>query len=183
MAELVKTLLDIAEPIPIWTWGVVALFTLYLASIRYAQNTQMVCRFGAWQRLRMLAKIKDARKKFIYLKQTHHFVFEEMILTAFKRKGYKIVRNKAYTGDGGIDGKVYIKGHLYLIQAKRYSGHIDAGHVDEFATVCVKHQAKGLFIHTGKTGKKARNNANHHNIKMVSGAKLLDLLSSRPTPK
>ena len=63
-------------------------------------------------------------------------IFEEMILTALKKRGHKIIRNKKYTGDGGLDGQITMNGVEYLIQAKRYKNHINAAHVREFALIC-----------------------------------------------
>jgi len=105
-------------------------------------------------------------------------VFEEMILTSLKRKGFIIVRNDGYTGDGGIDGRAYYKDQHYLIQAKRYKGNIHANDVKEFAKICKRRKGKGLFVHTGKTGDTAKEAAKKFNIEIVSGIRLLDLLLS-----
>ncbi len=58
--------------------------------------------------------------------------------------------NKRYTGDGGIDGEVIIGKYRYLIQAKRYRGHIALQHVQEFEKLLKRHNCRGLFCHTGK---------------------------------
>src|SRR3546814_11160707 len=34
--------------------------------------------------------------------------FEELLLEAFERRGHRVIRNRRYTGDGGIDGEVII---------------------------------------------------------------------------
>jgi restriction system protein len=78
---------------------------------------------------------------------------------------------KKYTGDGGIDGRCKINGVDYLIQAKRYKAHIQ-----EFAQICNKRQKKGLFVHTGKTGKKSKSVIQNSNLTLISGNRLLDLL-------
>lgn len=115
--------------------------------------------------------------KINYLRCIDPFVFEEMILTAYQNKGLKIRRNKKYTGDGGIDGQVFIDKKLYLIQAKRYSSYINPYHVSNFSEVIKKNRAAGgFFIHTGKTGKKAHVNLDS-NIKIISGEELLNLLN------
>lgn len=118
----------------------------------------------------------DPRRQFGYLRYTNHFIFEEMILSAFKKLGFKIIRNKRYTGDGGIDGKVVIKGKVTLIQAKRYKGHINPRHVEDFSNICRNHGCTGLFVHTGKTGKLSRNLTNNV-VDIVSGQRMLDLLN------
>lgn len=58
----------------------------------------------------------------------------------------------AIPADGGIDGQVIIGKYRYLIQAKRYRGHIALQHVQEFEKLLKRHNCRGLFCHTGKTG-------------------------------
>ncbi|MEJ2668735.1 MAG: hypothetical protein P8077_00225 [Gammaproteobacteria bacterium] len=53
--------------------------------------------------------------------------------------------------------------------------HINPQHVNAFQALCRSRQSKGLFIHTGKTGKGARV-FNHSGIKIISGNRLLRLL-------
>lgn len=112
-----------------------------------------------------------------YLRKLDPFVFEELLLLAFKKRGYRIGKNKRYSGDGGVDGRVYAKDGCYLVQAKRYSSAINPAHVADFAKVIEKEKAcGGFFIHTGRTGAKAYRNK-QHNITFISGEKLLQLLS------
>lgn len=103
-----------------------------------------------------------------------------MILTCLKRKGFIIVRNDGYTGDGGIDGRAYYKDQHYLIQAKRYTGHIKAKGVKDFAKICKRRKGKGLFVHTGKTGDTVKEVAKELGVEIVSGIRLLELLLSEP---
>ena len=113
---------------------------------------------------------------FSYLRKLDSFVFEELILLALKKKGYKIYRNKRYTGDGGIDGKVKIDGEMYFIQAKRYASYINIAHVREFVLVCRRNNVQGLFIHTGKTGAETKELVSLcQNIKIISGQRLYEL--------
>ena len=91
------------------------------------------------------------------LRRTKPFVFEEMLLHCFKEQGWKVVRNERYTGDDGIDGRLYRDGKLYFVQAKRYSGLIQAAHVQKFEGVIQEYGADGgFFVHTGRTGDKSR---------------------------
>lgn len=111
-----------------------------------------------------------------YLRQIDPFVFEELILYALKKKGYKIYRNKRYTGDGGIDGKVKIQGEKFLIQAKRYKNNINLQHVNNFIDVCHKNKKRGFFIHTGKTGAETKELLlKNPQIILLSGEKLYEL--------
>ena len=114
-------------------------------------------------------------KKYAYLRKVEPFVFEEMILSAFKSGGVKIKRNRRYTGDGGIDGKIVIDGRDILIQAKRYAKHINPKHVEAFSQLCQQQKTTGLFIHTGKTGAKSKMNAGGR-VTIISGHQLLKLL-------
>ncbi len=77
-------------------------------------------------------------------------MFEELLLEGFEAHGFRTIRNKRYTGDGGIDGGVIIGKYRYLIQAKRYRGHIALQHVQEFEKLLKRHNCRGLFCHTGK---------------------------------
>lgn len=140
--------------------------------------------FGKHFRTR--AKSKKVYKKlqnmdnpqiFRYLRQIDPFVFEELLLYSFQRKGFKIYRNRRYTGDGGIDGKVKISGHIKLIQAKRYSGYINMEHVRDFIAVCNSKHKGGFFIHCGKTGSETKQIAKNGNtIEIISGNKLVSLI-------
>ncbi|BBU78781.1 hypothetical protein EIMP300_01810 [Escherichia coli] len=76
-------------------------------------------------------------------------MFEELLLEGFEAHGFRTIRNKRYTGDGGIDGQVIIGKYRYLIQAKRYRGHIALQHVQEFEKLLKRHNCRGLFCHTG----------------------------------
>lgn len=113
-----------------------------------------------------------------YLRNLNPFIFEELLLSAFEDAGYKIKRNSRYTGDGGIDGKVKIDGQWYLMQAKRYKGHISHQHIIDFDRICRRCKLPGYFIHTGKTGAKSRTaGINSDHIEIISGQSLIDLLS------
>lgn len=109
-----------------------------------------------------------------YLKKIDPFVFEELILYTFKKRGYKIYRNKRYTGDSGIDGKVKIDNKLFFIQAKRYQDYINPQHVKDFCDLCNTKKTNGFFIHTGKTGPASK--INNENIQIVSGSYLVKFL-------
>lgn len=153
------------------------LVVFFLFAAWYDRQTHLVHKLAANRRLKTLRRITNPREKFRYLRSVHHFTFEEMILTALKRKGHKITRNKAYTGDGGIDGRVCIRGVDYLIQAKRYRNHINPAHVAEFSRICRRHRVKGLFVHTGKTGRQSWVEAQSGGLKIISGTALLKLFS------
>ncbi len=49
-----------------------------------------------------------------------------------------------------LTAEVIIGKYRYLIQAKRYRGHIALQHVQEFEKLLKRHNCRGLFCHTGK---------------------------------
>lgn len=113
--------------------------------------------------------------QFGYLRKINPFVFEELVLVCLETQGHAVKRNDSYTGDGGIDGQVYIDGRWHLLQMKRYSKHINASHVQEFARCCAGHNQPGLFIHTGRTGEKAWRSVSGL-VKIMSGQKMIQFL-------
>lgn len=133
--------------------------------------------------LKTLRAIDDPARQFGYLRCVDPFVFEEMILTALQEMGHGIRRSRRYTGDGGIDGRAIINGEKVLIQAKRYRQHITAEHVSAFAHLCRRSGKKGIFIHTGKTGKQSWVNGAEGHIDIVSGSRMLNLLTGTYIPK
>jgi len=127
--------------------------------------------------LKKLKNIDHPAKQFNYIRKVNPFVFEEMILTSLKEIGYKIKRNKKYTGDGGVDGRFYIDGKLIIVQAKRYSNSINPSHVEEFNQLCHNRKCHGIFVHSGKTGQSANLiNKFSKRIDIISGNRLLLLL-------
>lgn len=137
-----------------------------------------------------LAKIRGAKKiskainriqndnsgwLFSYLRKIDPFVFEELILLTFRKYGFRIKRNKRYTHDGGIDGRVKKNGEKFLVQAKRYSGNINPEHVNDFIKTCRCYRVRGYFIHTGKTSFEIKEiMKNNPQIKIISGEKIYE---------
>lgn len=125
--------------------------------------------------LKTLATKQSFPEKMGYLRDVNAYTFEEAILSAFAGMGYPIKRNARYSGDGGIDGQVWINDQHYFIQAKRYSDHIRKADIRELDQLCQVHGTKGLFIHTGKTGGGLAS-AHTDNVQIVSGKRMLALL-------
>ncbi|WP_407263626.1 restriction endonuclease [Klebsiella pneumoniae] len=116
--------------------------------------------------------------KINYLRKIDPFVFEELLLEGFEAHGFRTIRNKRYTGDGGIDGRVIIGKYRYLIQAKRYRGHIALQHVQEFEKLLKRHNCRGSFCHTGKTGAGSKSvSIASERMEIISGQRLIDLLT------
>jgi restriction system protein len=113
-----------------------------------------------------------------YLRKINPYVFEELVLTAIENSNIYIVRNKRYSGDGGIDGIFKLKQGKVLVQCKRYGGYINNQHVLEL-TQLVKEKKYyfGVFVHTGKTGDKSKGIMKvEKNILFISGSILVELL-------
>lgn len=174
-----KPLLQMMEKLPVEVWWVMLAASILLFCGWWGKKRHLLCMLEAYQELKRI-RGKAADHQMTHLRQVDPFVFEEMILTAIKRQGHKIQRNKRYTGDGGVDGRCYINGKDYLIQAKRYKAHINPQHVIEFASICRRHNKRGLFVHTGKTGAKSKQVAQNTNLEMISGQRLLNLLLNQP---
>lgn len=140
---------------------------------RYRESAKRV-----WERLPQLAS-DGARMS--YLRKINPYVFEELLLLSFERQGLKVVRNRAYSGDGGLDGQVFIDGKRWLIQAKRYSRSISPQHINAFAGLLSQEDCRGFFIHTGRTGQLSRVLLQQYpHVHLISGQCLLDLLASNP---
>lgn len=117
-------------------------------------------------------------QRLAYLRKINPYVFEELLLLAFERQGYAVIRNTSYSGDGGLDGQVIIEGKTHLIQAKRYGRTITPSHITSFGALLRHHHCQGFFIHTGRTGQLSHALLqNHPHIYLVSGQKLLALLA------
>ncbi len=128
--------------------------------------------------LSRLPQLPDDAARMVWLRKMNPYVFEEMLLTALSRQGFRIKRNASYSGDGGMDGQVWIAGQRWLIQAKRYGATINAQHVVAFGELALKEACGGLFIHTGRTGEVSREAFRRWpNVTLISGNRLLQLLA------
>lgn len=135
---------------------------------------------SARRALGVLRTIEEPSKKFAYLRKVDAFVFEELLLEACERSGHRIQRNRRYTGDGGVDGRVWIEGRLHLIQAKRYSGPVRAEHVEELGALARQSGCRALLIHTGRTGPATRAALQRWpQVDLISGDRLLALLEGK----
>ena len=130
---------------------------------------------------RVLAKISDweAPRVFGYLRKIDPLAFEELTLEAFARSGHRIKRGRRYSGDGGIDGHVWLDGRWTPIQCKRYSSAINPAHVAAFAALVRRHGGTGFFVHTGRTGPQSRKEADGTTFVFISGQRLIDLVQGR----
>lgn len=127
-----------------------------------------------------LPQLSSDGARLSYLRKINPYVFEELLLLSFERQGLKVMRNPSYSGDGGLDGQVFIDGKRWLIQAKRYSRSISPQHVREFGELLTREDCCGFFIHTGRTGNKSYTCLqNLRRVQLISGERLLNLLAGR----
>lgn len=114
-----------------------------------------------------------------YLRKINPYVFEEVILSAIEESNVRVIRNKQYSNDGGIDGKISTKVGKILIQCKRYKSYINNKDVKELIEKVEEHKCSyGIFAHTGKTGDKAKTTAvRSEKILYISGSNLISLIT------
>lgn len=180
MEQMVENiLLGVVRAIPWWVWGAFLLSIIIPALFGKPNHwLRVLGSYLALRKFRQIGLSDGTAAQFHFLRTRDPFLFEEMILSALKQAGHRIKRNHRYTGDGGIDGRCWINGETYYIQAKRYKSHINASHVKEFDAICKRDGKKGLFVHTGKTGKTAWRETTN-TIKMVSGMQMLTLIGGQ----
>ncbi|WP_187514523.1 restriction endonuclease [Rahnella perminowiae] len=164
-------------------WLSVLLLPLAFMLLPFLFGTASQRRHRRYQRqaeriLARLPQLRDDAARLVYLRKINPYVFEEMLMTAFARQGCRIKRNARYSGDGGVDGQVWINGQRWLIQAKRYSSCISSGHVLDFGALVRQERCRGFFVHTGRTGEVSREALRAvPDVSLISGNRLLKLLS------
>ncbi|ELH9326124.1 restriction endonuclease [Salmonella enterica] len=139
---------------------------------RYRESAQRI--------LVRLPELSSDGARLNYLRKINPYVFEELLLLALEKQGLDVIRNHSYSGDGGVDGQVFIDGKRWLIQAKRYSRSISPQHVREFGELLAREGCCGFFIHTGRTGHMSRLVCSASpRLFIISGQRLLDLLAGQ----
>lgn len=137
---------------------------------RYRETAQRV--------LMRLPELSSDGARLNYLRKINPYVFEELLLLALEKQGLDVIRNHSYSGDGGLDGQVFIDGKRWLIQAKRYSRSISPQHIQAFGKLLAREGCGGFFIHTGRTGHMSRTLCSASpRLLIISGQRLLDLLA------
>lgn len=117
---------------------------------------------------------------FAYLRKIDPFVFEEVVLSALEDAGAFVIRNRHYTGDGGVDGRYWLPWaglRTIAVQAKRYDSAVSPGQVREFCSLVRREgHAGGLFAHCGRSGPLTYEALRGQPVQLVSGARMLSLL-------
>lgn len=130
--------------------------------------------------LNKLTRLRGDGQRLTYLRKISPYVFEELLLSAFERQGLTVVRNASYSGDGGLDGQVIIDGEHWLIQAKRFSRAVSPAHVEDFDRLLLQCGRRGMFVHTGRTGKMSRTlRTASPRLRIISGQRLLAILAGQ----
>jgi restriction system protein len=143
----------------------------------------------SWRVLRTLRGMAATSVSFgrclAYLRRVEPLVFEEVVLSALEVRGCLVVRNRRYSGDGGIDGRCWIAGLGWgVVQVKRYAGHVDKGDVRRFTEWVAGHRARfGLFVHTGRTGAGCYEELAGSQVVLVSGKRLVRLVAQCGEPR
>lgn len=156
----------------------VPLLLLFLFKKKF--NRHAINQKKAYRVLKQIKTFKHAGQKINYLRKIDPFVFEELLLNVYESKGFKIIRNKKYTGDGGNDGTMFDhEGNKILIQAKRYKSYINPKHIKSFEELLNKRNiSRGFFIHTGKSSQNTRNLFNDSNVTIIGGSALVQLIEN-----
>lgn len=110
-----------------------------------------------------------------YLKRIDPYVFEELVVQLFIDAGLIGWRSPSYSGDGGMDGKVYYPqfGWCY-IQSKRYNKAIRAQHIHDFIALVGKRH--GFFVHSGISSGTIREYLRDTRVRMLSGSLLVRIV-------
>lgn len=116
------------------------------------------------------------------LKSIDPYYFEKVVLLLFKKMGYGDFLETPKSGDGGIDG-IINEDKLGLdkiyIQAKRFdSNKVREKDIRNFIGAMSGDTSKGIFVTTSEFDKGAVDKAKfaHHNIILLDGKKLVDLM-------
>ncbi len=164
---------------------VVSLFLIHRYSRRYNANHLFHIK-NSYRNLKKLRKLRNRQIVLSSLARMHHFQFEEILLSSLGGHGeVKIKRGYRYSGDGGVDGEVRIKGiGRVVIQAKRYNqnNYVSCSDVDAFIRLVSRRWfvRRGYFVTTGRVGRKARDlmaaKGQKHGVSFIDGDNLARLI-------
>jgi restriction system protein len=116
----------------------------------------------------------------VYLRTVDPVTYEEIILSSLEDAGALVLRNRRYTGDGGIDGRCWFPGcgwRTVAIQCKRYSASVTPAHAAAFcAPVRRRGHVGGLYVHCGRTGPASYQALRGSPVALINGQRLLQLV-------
>lgn len=116
-----------------------------------------------------------------YLRQVDPLVFEEVAMSALEDAGLLVLRNRRYSGDGGVDWAIWGPKNGWLaVQVKPYSSHIRRGHLLDFDDAISRlHFQGGVFVQTGRSGAGSYAFLPDSGIILLNGKRLITLLLQR----
>jgi restriction system protein len=166
--------------------GIYLLLYLFLPSRRSSRLNKSQHRQNIRASKKALRRIKKLESKgdiisIFNMLRSHisPYVFEELVLTSFSQYGARVIRSKRYSGDGGVDGEIIYKGEKILIQSKKYTHYIKAADTKRHISICSMKKSRGLFIHSGKSGKMSIDAVANSSVKIISGDDLIKLFSGK----
>lgn len=136
---------------------------------------------------RVLRRVRGFAEPFMsphclcYLRQVGPLIFEEVVLSALEDAGFLVLRNRSYSGDGGVDGAFWSPAlGWYAVQVKRYRSHIDRRHLLDLEDAIRRMGFDGgVFVHTGRSGRGVYDLLRKDGIILLSGDRLIDLVVHR----
>ena len=107
--------------------------------------------------------------------------FEVLLSRLFSSMGYKTELTR-YSRDKGIDIVIMIENfglaHKWLVQAKRYTGSVGVKEVREYSSLRYRDRVDGVIIAaTSSFTKEAIEEAAEHNLKLIDGNLLVEMLN------
>jgi restriction system protein len=131
--------------------------------------------------VRAFAEPGAAARGLGYLRAVDPLVFEEVVMSALEDAGLLVLRGTRYSGDGGVDGAVWLPGRGWCaVQSKRYRHHVCLAHVRAFGDVIASGKYDGgLFVHTGRSGVALYGQLDAARIGLLSGERLMRLVRER----
>lgn len=123
--------------------------------------------------LRRLAAFEHEGAVIAYLRKVDPYVMEEFVLSLLEERGIFVLRNRSYSGDGGLDGRFWWPGRgWFAVQCKRYSSAINPAHAREFQSLVRARYRGGVFVHTGRTGEQSQEAMAPAGLFLLSGSTL-----------
>lgn len=90
-----------------------------------------------------------------------------------------MVRNASYSADGGLDGRHHRRGIL-ADSGQTVQPCCFPAHVEDFDRLLLQTGRRGLFVHTGRTGKMSRAiRTTSPRLRIISGQRLLTILAGQ----
>ncbi len=107
--------------------------------------------------------------------------FENLVAHLFKRMGYGASVTR-YSRDGGVDIELSLEhfglSHRWLVQVKRYADAVGVKEVREYSSLRYRDNVDGVIIvTTSNFTKEAEKEAADHNVKLIGGALLVEMLN------